>query len=68
MADFAKYLPLSQRTIGDESGANSNWRGHLAATLTATADLLARLTAEQWDTPSLCGGWRHPAQSPCARA
>ncbi|TFB48400.1 maleylpyruvate isomerase family mycothiol-dependent enzyme [Cryobacterium tagatosivorans] len=58
MADLAKYLPLSQRPAGDESGANSNWGGHLAATLTATADLLAGLTAEQWEAPSLCAGWR----------
>ena len=58
MADFAKYLPLSQRAVGDESGANSNWRGHLEATLTATADLLGGLTAEQLDMPSLCAGWR----------
>lgn len=58
MADFAKHLPLSHRPAGDESGANSNWRGHLAATLTATADLLSGLTPEQWDAPSMCTGWR----------
>lgn len=58
MADLAKYLPLSQRPAGDESGANSNWSGHLAATLTATADLLAGLTPGQWEAPSPCAGWR----------
>ena len=31
----------------------------VAATLrTAVADLLAGLSPEQWDSPSLCGGWR----------
>jgi uncharacterized protein (TIGR03083 family) len=58
MADLSRYLPLSQRPRGDESGANSNWRDYLVSTLTATADLLAGLTAEQWETPSLCKGWR----------
>lgn len=58
MADLSKYLPFSQRVVGDESGANSNWRDYLVTTLTATADLLAGLTPEQWETPSLCKGWR----------
>src|SRR5680860_284133 len=58
MADLAKHLPLSQRQAGNEAGANSNWSGHLAATLGTTADLLAGLTAEQWEAPSLCAGWR----------
>ena len=58
MADLSKYLPLSQRRVGDESGANSNWRAYLVSTLTATADLLAELSDEQWETPSLCAGWR----------
>lgn len=58
MADFAKYLPLSQRPSSDESGANSDWRGHLAATLGATAELLAGLTPEQWEAPSMCSRWR----------
>jgi uncharacterized protein (TIGR03083 family) len=58
MADFARHLPLSLRNVGNESGVNSRWSGHIGATLTAVADLLAGLTPEQWDTPSLCGGWR----------
>ena len=58
MADFAKYLPLSQQPQADESAANSDWRGHLAVTLNATADLLATLTPEQWEAPSMCAGWR----------
>ncbi|GAA3894389.1 maleylpyruvate isomerase family mycothiol-dependent enzyme [Leifsonia kafniensis] len=58
MADFAKHLPLSMRPTIDESGANSRWGGHLAATLRATADVLDTLTPEQWETQSLCGLWR----------
>jgi uncharacterized protein (TIGR03083 family) len=58
MADLAKYFPLSQRPVGDESEASSDWSGPIAATLTATADLLAGLSPEQWEAPSLCGGWR----------
>lgn len=58
MADFANFLPLSQRRPGNESGANSDWHGHLGATLTATADLLASLREEQWNLPSQCAGWR----------
>ncbi|HZK59214.1 MAG TPA: maleylpyruvate isomerase family mycothiol-dependent enzyme [Cryobacterium sp.] len=58
MADVAKYLPLSHRTTGDESGATSDWSGHIAATLNEIADLLAGLTPGQWESPSLCAGWR----------
>lgn len=58
MADFAKHLPLSMRPTVDESGANSRWGGHIAATLRATADVLDTLTPEQWGAQSLCGLWR----------
>ncbi len=58
MADFAKHLPLSMRQSVDESGANSRWGGHIAATLRASADVLESLTPEQWETQSLCGLWR----------
>ena len=58
MADFARHLPLSLRSVGNESGVNTRWSGHVGATLTAVADLLAGLSPEQWDSPSLCGGWR----------
>ena len=30
----------------------------VAAEFVALADLLESATAEQWDTPSLCAGWR----------
>ena len=58
MAEFARLLPLSLRSVGNESGVNARWSGHLAATLTAIADLLAGLTPEQWEVESLCAGWR----------
>ncbi|POH59165.1 hypothetical protein C3B59_18320 [Cryobacterium zongtaii] len=58
MAEFARLLPLSLRSVGNESGVNARWSGHLAATVTATADLLAGLTPEQWEAQSLCTGWR----------
>ena len=58
MAEFARLLPLSLRSVGNESGVNARWSGHLAATLTAIADLLAGLTPEQWEAESLCAGWR----------
>ena len=58
MAEFARYLPLSLRNVGNESGVNSRWSGHVGATVTAIADLLAGLTPEQWETQSLCDGWR----------
>ncbi|MCU1444708.1 maleylpyruvate isomerase family mycothiol-dependent enzyme [Cryobacterium sp.] len=58
MAEFARHLPLSLRSVGNESGVNARWSGHVGATITAIADLLAGLTIEQWETQSLCGGWR----------
>ncbi|WP_130178024.1 maleylpyruvate isomerase family mycothiol-dependent enzyme [Cryobacterium sp. SO1] len=58
MAEFARLLPLSLRSVGNESGVNARWSGHLAATLTAIADLLAGLAPEQWELESLCAGWR----------
>ncbi|MBO0810259.1 MAG: maleylpyruvate isomerase N-terminal domain-containing protein, partial [Actinobacteria bacterium] len=33
------------------------WRA-IDAERTGLADLLAGLTAEQWEVPSLCAGWR----------
>jgi len=58
MPEFAKYLPFSQRPAVDESAAGSDWSAPLAETLTVIADLLAGLSPEQWDAPSLCGEWR----------
>ncbi|MGY4859918.1 maleylpyruvate isomerase family mycothiol-dependent enzyme [Cryobacterium sp. AP23] len=58
MAEFARHLPLSLRSVGNESGVNARWAGHVGATVTAIADLLAGLTPDQWETQSLCGGWR----------
>ncbi len=36
---------------------DSSWRV-IASERRSLADLLAQLTAEQWETPSLCAGWR----------
>lgn len=58
MAEFARHLPLSLRSIGNESGVNARWAGHVGATVTAVADLLTGLGPEQWEAQSLCGGWR----------
>jgi len=58
MGNFAHDLPLSLRSVGNEAGVNSRWSGHLAATVSTVADLLAALTPEQWETQSLCAGWR----------
>jgi uncharacterized protein (TIGR03083 family) len=58
MAEFARLLPLSLRSVGNESGVNSRWGGHVGATVMAVADLLAGLTPEQWEAQSLCAGWR----------
>jgi uncharacterized protein (TIGR03083 family) len=58
MAEFARHLPLSLRRVGNEAGVNARWSGHVGATVSAIADLLAGLTPEQWETPSLCDGWR----------
>jgi uncharacterized protein (TIGR03083 family) len=58
MADFAKYLPLSQGSRSGEARVGSDWRVPLSATLTSIADVLDALTPEQWETPSLCAGWR----------
>lgn len=58
MADFAKHLPLSQQPRVDEAGVSRHWDAQIAAILTSTADLLDGLTAEQWETRSLCENWR----------
>jgi uncharacterized protein (TIGR03083 family) len=58
MADFAKYLPLSQGSRSGEARVGSDWRVPLSATLMSIADVLDALTPEQWETPSLCAGWR----------
>ncbi|MCU1637097.1 MAG: hypothetical protein JWQ68_2336 [Cryobacterium sp.] len=57
MADFARYLPFSQREPVDETDVTHDWRAEIAATLNATADLLESLSPEQWGRPSMCGRW-----------
>ncbi|MBC7724698.1 MAG: maleylpyruvate isomerase family mycothiol-dependent enzyme [Burkholderiaceae bacterium] len=58
MSDFAQHLPLSQRSAEDESGVTGDWRPLIAECLAHVADLLEPLTAEQWESASLCEGWR----------
>lgn len=58
MADFAKHLPLSQQTRGDEPRVSTDWRVQLSACLTTIADLLDGLSPEQWEAQSLCEKWR----------
>lgn len=45
------YFTPSSRVAGD-------WSAHIATTLDRTAGALSELTPEQWETPSLCEGWR----------
>lgn len=45
------YFTPSSRVEGD-------WSAHIATTIDRTASLLEQLTAEQWQAPSLCSGWR----------
>ncbi|KQV05186.1 maleylpyruvate isomerase family mycothiol-dependent enzyme [Leifsonia sp. Root112D2] len=58
MAEFAKYLPLSQRPRVDETGVSSHWDAAIGGILVRLAGMLEGLTPEQWESPSLCEGWR----------
>jgi hypothetical protein len=49
MADFAKHLPLSQRTAGDESGVSADRRAAIADLIDEAASLLARADASDPD-------------------
>jgi hypothetical protein len=53
MAEFSRYLPLSQRDQRDESAVTNNWSGHLATTLIATAAAVRSLDATQWNGSSV---------------
>lgn len=48
MADFSRYLPLSNREPRDESAVTNDWSAHLAATLAATAEAVRSLADAQW--------------------
>lgn len=58
MSDFARFLPLSQGPRGPEAKVTGNWSSEIAVILEQVADLLDGLTPEQWESPSMCDGWR----------
>lgn len=51
MADFARWLPLSSRPTGDESGVTGDWRPDAAAQFAALADAVERASPEAWTAP-----------------
>ncbi|NQX13115.1 hypothetical protein HQQ80_15910 [Microbacteriaceae bacterium VKM Ac-2855] len=51
MADFSRYLPLSQRAQVDESGVSNDWRPFVAQRLVRLASNDAA-----WDAPARGGG------------
>jgi uncharacterized protein (TIGR03083 family) len=58
MSDFARFLPLSQGSRQPEPRVTGNWSSEIAVILEQVADLLDGLTPEQWESPSMCEGWR----------
>jgi hypothetical protein len=41
MADFAKHLPLSQRSAGDESGVSGDWRAAIATLIDQATQIIS---------------------------
>jgi uncharacterized protein (TIGR03083 family) len=58
MSDFARFLPLSQGSRQPEPRVTGNWSSEIAVILEQVADLLDGLTPEQWESASMCEGWR----------
>jgi uncharacterized protein (TIGR03083 family) len=58
MPDISQYLPFSRKPQLNDTGTTAEWSTDIASTLTGIADILDTLTPEEWETPSLCGGWR----------
>ncbi len=58
MSDFARFLPLSQGSRQPEPRVTGNWSSEIAVILEQVADLLDDLTPEQWESRSMCDGWR----------
>jgi uncharacterized protein (TIGR03083 family) len=63
MNDIAKFLPLSSSSGRASSGipetkVTTSWAPEIATILEQVADLLDGLTPEQWESPSMCEGWR----------
>jgi hypothetical protein len=57
VSDVSRYLPLSQRPRGDESGVTGDWSAQLSTVLRALADRLDALPADGWDARSGRSGW-----------
>ena len=60
MADFRRYLPLSNREPIDESGVTGDWRPLTSQSLEAMADLLESLPREAWSSDSMRPARRGP--------
>ena len=58
MSNFSRYLPLSSSPDVPEPKVTGNWSSEIALILEQVADLLDTLTPEQWESPSMCEGWR----------
>lgn len=56
MSDVSRYLPLSQRRHGDESGVSNDWRTPFATTLRSLADTLGSLPDAGWDAATSRSG------------
>ncbi|MBB5842735.1 hypothetical protein HD599_001058 [Conyzicola lurida] len=56
MSDVSKYLPLSQRRGGDESGVDGNWAPRLSAVVARLVDTLDHADPVLWDAPTLQTG------------
>jgi hypothetical protein len=57
VADFARYLPLSNRPRHDESGVTGDRRAETAAVLAAIAAALRATGDEGWASPTARPGW-----------
>lgn len=53
MADFRRYLPLSNRELQDESNVSSDWRPLTAQSLARFADLLQAMPESAWQAESM---------------
>ena len=58
MPDISQYLPFSRKPQVDDTGTTADWSAEIAAILTGIAGILETLSPDEWESPSLCGGWR----------
>jgi len=58
MPDISQYLPFSRKPQLDDTGTTADWSADIAATLTGIAGILETLSGAEWESPSLCSGWR----------